>query len=79
MIELIHNLSTYVSTIFELYIKTLEWGYNNRILGKTDHRRFEEYDLDVFGENVIIDECTEKLIYYISKAKQVLDYGNIKI
>lgn len=61
------------------YNKTIEWGQANRIISKKGHRRYEEDDIDIFGEFFVVDECTEKLLYYINKAKQVLDYGNIKV
>lgn len=60
------------SSLAEEYMQTLEWAKVNRVIGKTDYRNACEFE--IFGEFLVVNKNTEKFIYYILAAKQVLDY-----
>lgn len=57
----------------EEYRQTLEWGRVNRVIGKTDYRRACEFD--IFGEFLVVNKYTDKFMYYVLAARQVLDYN----
>lgn len=54
------------------YKRTLEWGKVNRVIGTTGYRHAGGFD--IFGEFLVVDECTRKLMHYVLEARQVLDY-----
>lgn len=63
------------SQLAKEYNRTLKWGVTNRVIEETGERHFKDLELVGWGDFLIVNECTEKLIYYINKAKQVLEYG----